>query len=934
MKSLLLAYCLFLSGWAAAQGIGLHPPEVDWQQLRAEHVRVIFPAGYEARARRAASLIDRLATDHQRSVGEQLYDFDLVLQTPNMTVNGYVGLAPFRSEYFVTPPQSFNSLSSTPWVDLLTLHEFRHVQQVSNERRGLTRLFGILQGQLGWAVFSNLATPNWFSEGDAVIMETALSSSGRGRTPAFSSELRALLAANVIYKYPKARNGSFRDFVPDHYRYGYALLTYARERFGNDVWKPVLQEGAAYRSLFYPFSRALRRRTGLTTPELYYTAMADLERTQDSILATRAPLVEGVVIGEETRDIRNYRFPFVDGRGRLLALRSSYTSLPALVEVGQPDSVLTRTGVQREPWLDGGKNLVVWTEYRQDPRYTNQNYSELVVYDLRSGVRRQLTDGGRYLSASLSPDERQLVAVWFDPLADQPELHLLDVATGTVTARQAVDALNVAWPRFSPDGATVYFFDQSLGGVAIRAWSTATDVLRTVLDRTTAPLDMLSVSPTGRLVYSSGRSGTDNVYRLDPRGGAPEPLTEVAIGAYYPLLRGDTLYYSSPTPRGNRMRQLVLGESLAPAPAAPSFFERPAAYAEEAADLPADVEVRDYPVRNFSNTLGGVKFHSWSYNGSYVNPGIAAAFGNALNTVELTLEGLYNFNENRLGGGGRVTYGGLFPVITLEGLYRDRNTLTQEVDSLQFFRQEFSQWTFGPTVAVPLQWVAGNQYTSVVPTVGYQYYLLQNGGESRLPDNFGNLSVGVTFSSLRRTALRQVQSRLGATAVLQYDRALADAGLGQRFLLRTSTYLPGAFPTHGFRLDFDYQQEQGENLYQYPDLFRYARGYEAPLNDRVFRVGVNYQLPLLYPDLGILGITYFKRVRLNAFYDYSRFTIDAFGGPDFDENSVGGQFYFDNTWLNSTDITLGVEVAYRLTQDLFSADQNDVQFRLLFSGSF
>ena len=112
------------------------------------------------------------------------------------------------------------------------------------------------------------------------------------------------------------------------------------------------------------------------------------------------------------------------------------------------------------------------------------------------------------------------------------------------------------------------------------------------------------------------------------------------------------------------------------------------------------------------------------------------------------------------------------------------------------------------------------------------------------------------------------------------------------------------------------------------------RGYEAPLNDQVFRVGVNYQLPLLYPDLGLWGITYFKRVRLNAFYDYSRFTIDAFEGLDFNESSAGGQFYFDNTWLNTVDITLGVELAYRLDRDLFSGDGNDLQLRVLFSGSF
>ena len=206
--------------------------------------------------------------------------------------------------------------------------------------------------------------------------------------------------------------------------------------------------------------------------------------------------------------------------------------------------------------------------------------------------------------------------------------------------------------------------------------------------------------------------------------------------------------------------------------------------------------MRNYPVRNFSNTLGGIKFHSWSFNGSYVNPGVSADFANALNTFELSLDGRYNYNENRLGGGATLTYGGLFPVITFEGLYRDRSTVAQDsrTDSLRFFSQEFSQWSIGPTVAVPLQWVAGNQATSLVPALGYQYYAINKGGDGRLPGNFDNLSLGVSFSSLQRTALRQVQSRLGAVATLQYDRALSGPGLGERLLLRTSAYLPGGLP--------------------------------------------------------------------------------------------------------------------------------------------
>jgi hypothetical protein len=939
MRSLLLAF-LFLSFLGYRQNIGLHPPEVDWQQLRTEQGRIIFPAGYEARAQRVASLIDRLATEHTRSIGEKLYDIDLILQTPNITVNGYVGLGPFRSEFYVTPPQSFSLLSQTEWVDLLTIHEFRHVQQTSNERRGITNLASILQGQLGWAVLSNIATPNWFAEGDAVIAETAFSAAGRGRTPAFSGDFRALLGRNRIYRYSKARNGSFRDLVPDHYRYGYALLTYARERFGNDVWRRVLHEGAAYRSPFYSFSRALKRETGYTTKELYYTVMADLEQQQDSLRASLSPLLAGLPVTQGDRDIRDYRFPFEDGEGRLLALRTSYRELPALVEVGDPDRIITQIGIQREPWLHGSGRFVLWTEYRQHPRYTNQSYSEIVRYELRTGRREVLTQGGHYLSASLSPDERRIVAVYYDPLAAGPELHVINSANGERLFTRTFSAnTTLSWPRFAPDGNRIYFFGQTRAGVSIEEWNTETDELRTIRPTGREPIDMLSVTATGQLLFTNGRSGVDNVIRLDPATGSERQLTNVAVGAYYPRLEGSTLHYAAPTPRGERLHLLTLtpGETpgIAPRSATAGYFQRPASFAAEAIDLTASVEDKDYPVRNFSNTLGGIKLHSWSFNGNYVTPGVEVEFANALNTAELTLDGLYNINEDRYSGGVTATYGGFFPVIELSGRYRDRNYLVQvdRQDSLRFFQQEFSQLSVGGSVRLPFEWVAGNFITTLVPSVGYQY-LSQRGIESgELPQNFGNLTGGLTFNLLQRTAIRQVQPRWGVTVSSLYDRALGSDRPGERVLLRNSVYVPGIFKTHGIRLDADIQWEQAENLYQFPDIFRYARGYAAPLNDRAYRLGVNYQLPLLYPDFGILGITYFKRIRLNGFYNYSQYRIDAFDA-DLREQSVGGQLFFDNVWLNTQDLTVGVELAYRLDPDIFSVDENDVQFRLLVSGSF
>lgn len=947
MRILTLLFLSFLCTRVSAQ-VGLHPPQIDFQQLQSDHARIIFPKGYEARAMRVASLLDELQANHTQSIGEQIFNFDLILQTATTEINGYVGLAPFRSEFFTTPPQQLSFLSNTDWIDLLTIHEYRHVQQNSNERRGITKLFSWLQGQNGWLVFSSIATPNWFSEGDAVVYETALSGAGRGRTPAFSSTFRSLLDNDIIYPYAVARNGSYKRLVPDHYRYGYSTLTYARERFGNDVWKSVLHDGTAYKGLIYPFSRALKRKTGYSTKQLYLTALLDLKAKQDSAFAARGPIVAGKDFGETSGEVRNYRFPALDDEGRVVALRSAYRHTPALVRVsadGGKDKRLTSVGIQREPYIHVRGNLVVWMENRLNPRYTNERYSDVMLYDMSSGRKIQLTEKGKYFSPALSFDRRRIVAVENDPLLGQPAIVVLESNTGEVAAKFLMETQSISFPRFSPDGGTVYFYGISFGGVELRELDLESGKTRTLQERSQEPRDYLQVTEAGNIVYSSGRDGVDNVYQLNPATGETRQLTNVKIGSSYPFLSPNGyLYFSESTPRGERLQRLNLsGETKSAGgmypgllgggnPEGPNVFERPAAFSAETVDLTGEVKEKNYEVRNFDDKLGGFKLHSWSYNGSYVIPGVELEATNALNTVAARAGVTYNINERRTSAGVNVDYGGFFPVLRfgVNNTGRLYDVLDARRDTVIINRYDFNQQRFSLGARVPLTWVNGDYQSQLIPAAGLGYLFTSDSKEEEAPDGFTDLDLSVTGSFLHRTAFKQVQPRFGAVARLSYSSVLGGPD-GNRFMLQSSLFLPGLFPTHGLKIDLDFQSENTRNTYQFPNAFNFSRGYRGSINDRVTRFGVNYQLPLLYPDFGIAGITYFQRIRLNAFYDYSRVAIDGLSLSRPNLNSVGGQLFFDNVWLNSTLISLGLQLSY--LSDAFPG-QAKVDFRLLFSGGF
>ncbi|MCK5209319.1 MAG: hypothetical protein KAQ79_14890, partial [Cyclobacteriaceae bacterium] len=143
-----------------AQEFGGHPPSIKWRQINTDTVRVIYPVGVEKQAQRVANTIHYLSKNSRRSVGEKQKKLNVVLQNQTVVSNGYVSLAPFISEFYLNQPQSSHEVGSN-WLDLLTIHEYRHALQFVNSRKGITNLAYILSGELGWSYFSSLSIPNW-----------------------------------------------------------------------------------------------------------------------------------------------------------------------------------------------------------------------------------------------------------------------------------------------------------------------------------------------------------------------------------------------------------------------------------------------------------------------------------------------------------------------------------------------------------------------------------------------------------------------------------------------------------------------------------------------------------------------------------------------------------------------------------------------------
>lgn len=210
-RFLVLIFLFYVMAFKSAKAqVGPQPSYVNWSSIENNSVRVIFPDHNLKEAQRIADIIKHINQKATVSIGSKSKKIDLLLNTNTTQVNGYATLKPYHSQFYATGAQNFNMIGALSWLDNLAIHEYRHSLQYCNADRGLTKMLRLIRGDEGWGMGMVPSIPDWFDEGDAVLAETILSPAGRGRTPSFFEEQRALLLNGKNYSYAQARNGSLK----------------------------------------------------------------------------------------------------------------------------------------------------------------------------------------------------------------------------------------------------------------------------------------------------------------------------------------------------------------------------------------------------------------------------------------------------------------------------------------------------------------------------------------------------------------------------------------------------------------------------------------------------------------------------------------------------------------------------------------------------
>lgn len=250
---------------------GNDPAALRWRQMETENFRLIFPKGEDSLARVYGTELEEARLRIARSSGYligQSYKgkMPVVLHSRYVLPNASVTWAPKRMDIF-TVNDPYEPMAM-PWVRNLAIHEGRHAAQMQFGADRGNKALHWLFGEMAAGAFAGIYPGPAFLEGDAVVAETALSRSGRGRQASFLEYMRPAFDCGDRRDYYRWFYGSNKNYTPDYYRVGYMLIAGTRVFFNDPLFTQEYFDRVVRKGWLFNLQKTVKAASGKVSMNL------------------------------------------------------------------------------------------------------------------------------------------------------------------------------------------------------------------------------------------------------------------------------------------------------------------------------------------------------------------------------------------------------------------------------------------------------------------------------------------------------------------------------------------------------------------------------------------------------------------------------------------------------------------------------------------
>jgi hypothetical protein len=898
-----------------------NPPGIKWKKIDTPHFEIVFPQELSDEGRRVANTLETLYVPLNKTLDANRKRFSLFLTNQGAYANGFVTLAPRKSVWFHQPVQG-NFTGSGEWYNLLAAHEGRHMVQFDKMNAGFTRFAGWLTGETGVLGLSMFSVPIWWWEGDAVGMETALTRSGRGRIPEFCMGIRTLLLNNVRYSYPKAFLGSYRDWTPNWYELGYPLVSHVKQKYGPSVWGRVIKRTSRWSFWPYAFSNALKKETGKSVPKLYEETMTELEG------AWKKQLPDSMFPAYRTLNHKpsawtKYRFPQYQDDSTVIAQKQGFDTPWSLVMLdGNGNEKTLKQLSLLEPGGTRGSvaaGKTVWDEAVPDIRWGARSFSSIMIFDIQTGETRSIVNKSRYFNPSLSPEGKCVAAVEFgtDRIC---ALVILDAETGRFIKRiPSPDNALLQSPSWSKDGRRIVFTFQQYKGKGIAVLDVDYGEIREALP---PAWDGISnpVLWDRYVLFSSPKSGIDNIHAVDLAAGTEYQATSVPYGAFTPQVSpdGKKLLFANYSPNGMDVCETDFDPSTwtrSDSTAVDAVGYAETLKAQEGGPMldEAMISKTTHLVQDYKPFFHLLNVHSWLPVSSSHEFGLLLRSNDKLNTTSLAFGPVIDLNENRVRLEASGAYAGFFPMIDFTLSRGSRGA--EYVDRTgRTWLDSWNETSAGLGLNIPLNLSRGVYDTQFRAGLGASFTRVSDKSINAWGEQFNGTLIPfhyrIEFSRLRDGAIRDVAPRLGQVLTAEYRHTPFKSDYrGSQFFSWAALYLPGLAKHHSILFRAAWEEQKPEN-YLFATTFLFSRGYGSVFHEKFAHASASYAFPLFCPDFALGSLVYMKRVKGRLFYDH---TLGMDDGAETLYRSAGVEIGFETCFFNlPLPLDLGIRWVHRV----------------------
>lgn len=927
LSIIIVLFSLFVNG--QFYNTGSDPASVQWSQIKTNKFHIIFPNEDNLTAQRLANTLE-LTTMHTASGIKSVVrkPIKIVLHNQNIISNGYVVWAPRRMELVTTLPQRSYAQN---YIDQLALHEYRHVAQIEKLNQGFTKGLSLVMGEMAPGATTGLI-PLWFLEGDAVVNETALSSTGRGREPAFNQGLKAIeLEKPNRLTYDQIYLGTYKTAAPNHYEFGYQMVAYGQTQYGNDFWGKTLDQVAKKSFTFIPFYSGLKKQANTTKTKLYNETFDFLQAKWKEESSKIVPTPSTKISTNFKSNFVSYRFPYQLPDSSIVALRSSIDDINKFVQLKDgKEEVLKVVGYFSGSQIAYSDKYIAWEETRYDPRWEQRNYSIVKIYSFENQGTNILKRTERHFSPSINPSSNRIAVQKVNPV-NRSTLEVYEIESGVMvrdfehpqgvllTYNTWINDSLIAVVGVSEKGKAIYVLD-----ITQNKWTK-------LFGETFNNISNIKAN-NNSLFFTYTKDGRQNIYQMELSSGEVSRVTNSRIGVDYAATSDDDkrIIFSEYSSEGYKLKTQQLFK----------------AQQTKLSDIPqhehvlanhlssqAKINIQDttynrkvFETSKYSKAKNAFNFHSWllpiyidvdeitsdftSFTKN-VHLGTMLLSQNTLSTVTSSFgyyyqEGYHHFHPS-------FSIRAFYPVITLDMKIGGPPKITRvntEITNLPGTLNNHRQYNL--RVSLPMKLSTATTNSALTTGIRFVYekrYFADSNLSTRenLHDYYQGIyyfegksytDLTISYYLTSKRSYKDINPKWGISAYFSYYQPLKNREYyDENKVFLSSVYLPGIFRQHSLVFNLAIEKGRGGRLSP-PKGFLSAELYPAT---SAVKYGANYSLPVLYPDLSVGPIAYIKRIHTNLFYDRMDYHADF---------NSGGNRYVGDLTLESAGFDLAVETNF------------------------